>query len=181
VIIPNWNGGKFLPTCLDALNRQTYPNLEVIVADNASTDGSQALIASQYSQVKLVQLPENRGFTGACNAGIRAAAGDYIALLNNDTEVDSGWAAAVVDALNATSKSALLPVRCCSLTSATISIRRVIILRLMAEPVIAVCGSKIPDNLTKKNMSLALVVVHPFTARRCSIKLAYWMTTFSFP
>jgi GT2 family glycosyltransferase len=83
---------------LDALKRQTYPNIEVIVADNASSDGSQALIQSEYPQVKLVQLPENRGFTGACNAGIRAAHGDYLALLNNDTEVDDGWAATVVDA-----------------------------------------------------------------------------------
>jgi GT2 family glycosyltransferase len=48
--------------------------------------------------MKLVELPENRGFTGACNAGIRAAGGEFIALLNNDTEVDAGWAAAVVDA-----------------------------------------------------------------------------------
>lgn len=98
VIIPNWNGGTFLPTCLDALNRQTYPHIEVIVADNASTDGSQALIAERYPVVKVVQLPENRGFTGACNAGIRAATGDYISLLNNDTEVDEGWAAAVIEA-----------------------------------------------------------------------------------
>ncbi len=98
VIIPNWNGAKFLPTCLDALQNQTYPNIEVIVADNASVDGSQSLLQSQYPQVKLVQLPKNEGFTGACNAGIRAASGSYIALLNNDTEVDSGWAAAVVDA-----------------------------------------------------------------------------------
>ena len=100
VIIPNWNGARFLPTCLEALKRQTYPHLEIIIADNASTDGSQALIASQYPQVRLVQLPENRGFTGACNAGMRAASGDYIALLNNDTEVDAGWAAAVVDAFD---------------------------------------------------------------------------------
>lgn len=98
VIIPNWNGGKFLPTCLDALARQTHPQVEVIVADNASHDGSQALIREQYPVVKLVELSENRGFTGACNAGIEAAQGQYIALLNNDTEVDPGWAAAVIDA-----------------------------------------------------------------------------------
>lgn len=98
VIIPNWNGGKFLPTCLDALARQTHPTVEVIVADNASHDGSQALIRAQHPTVKLIELPENRGFTGACNAGIEAAAGDIIALLNNDTEVDTNWAAAVVDA-----------------------------------------------------------------------------------
>ncbi|MBI5671224.1 MAG: glycosyltransferase family 2 protein [Chloroflexi bacterium] len=98
VIIPNWNGARFLPTCLDALARQTYTSLEVIVVDNASHDGSPALIREQYPDVKLVELPENKGFTGACNAGIEAAQGEFVALLNNDTEVDTGWAAAVVDA-----------------------------------------------------------------------------------
>jgi GT2 family glycosyltransferase len=98
VIIPNWNGGRFLPTCLDALACQTYPRIEVIVADNASTDGSQALLRERYPAVQLVALPRNLGFTGACNAGIAAAQGAFVALLNNDTEVDPGWAAAVVDA-----------------------------------------------------------------------------------
>jgi GT2 family glycosyltransferase len=98
IIIPNWNGAKYLPTCLDALGKQTYPSIEVIVADNASQDGSQELIKTRYPQVKLIELRENRGFTGACNTGIHAAQGDYIALLNNDTEVDKGWAKAVVDA-----------------------------------------------------------------------------------
>ncbi len=98
VIIPNWNGAKFLPVCLDALTRQTYPDIETIVVDNASEDGSQDLIRSHYPAVKLVELPENRGFTGACNAGIEAASGEFVALLNNDTEVDSEWAAAVIRA-----------------------------------------------------------------------------------
>lgn len=98
VIIPNWNGARFLPTCLNALQRQTYPSIEVIMVDNASHDGSQALLREQYPWVRLVELPENRGFTGACNAGIKAAHGELISLLNNDTEVDPGWAAAVVDA-----------------------------------------------------------------------------------
>ena len=100
VIIPNWNGGKYLPVCLDALQRQTYPHIEVIVADNASTDGSQALITGSYPAVRLLQLPENRGFTGACNAGIEAAEGEFIALLNNDTEVDANWAAAIIQAFD---------------------------------------------------------------------------------
>lgn len=98
IIIPNWNGAKFLPTCLDALAKQTYPTIEVIVVDNASQDGSQALIQKQYPTVKLIELLENRGFTGACNAGLKAAQGEFVALLNNDTEVDAGWAAAVVEA-----------------------------------------------------------------------------------
>lgn len=98
IIIPNWNGGKFLPVCLDALARQTLASIEVIVVDNASADGSQELLRTRYPWVRLVELAENRGFTGACNAGIQAATGTIISLLNNDTEVDTGWAAAVVDA-----------------------------------------------------------------------------------
>jgi GT2 family glycosyltransferase len=98
IIIPNWNGAKFLPTCLEALARQTYPQIEVIVVDNASQDGSQELVKSGYPSVKLIELPENRGFTGACNAGIAASEGEFVALLNNDTEVETRWAEAVVDA-----------------------------------------------------------------------------------
>ncbi|NLX09741.1 MAG: glycosyltransferase family 2 protein [Chloroflexi bacterium] len=98
VVIPNWNGAHHLPPCLDALRAQTYPRLEVIVADNASTDGSLALLAECYPEVRVIALPQNRGFTGACNTGMQAAGGAYVALLNNDTEVDPGWAAAVVDA-----------------------------------------------------------------------------------
>ncbi|RPJ03144.1 MAG: glycosyltransferase family 2 protein [Chloroflexi bacterium] len=100
VVIPNWNGAHHLPTCLNALCAQTYPRVEVIVVDNASQDGSLALLAEQYPQVRAIALPQNQGFTGACNAGMRAAAGDYVALLNNDTEVDPGWAVAVVDAFD---------------------------------------------------------------------------------
>lgn len=98
IVIPNWNGAKFLPTCLEALQKQTYPNIEVIVADNDSHDESREMIKRDYTWVRLIELPENQGFTGACNAGMQAATGEYVALLNNDTEVDPGWAAAVVDA-----------------------------------------------------------------------------------
>jgi GT2 family glycosyltransferase len=98
IIIPNWNGLKFLKTCLDALQRQTFRDFEVIIADNASSDGSQAFIQENYPNVRLLALPENRGFTGACNAGMEAAKGELLSLLNNDTEVDERWAEAVVDA-----------------------------------------------------------------------------------
>ena len=100
VIIPNWNGAPHLPTCLDALRRQTYRDHEVIVVDNASTDGSRALITERYPEVRLIILPTNQGFAGAVNAGIRAARGDLIALLNNDTEADPGWLAELVRALD---------------------------------------------------------------------------------
>src|SRR5690242_10603947 len=84
IVIPNWNGARFLPTCLDSLQQQTYAPLEVIVVDNASQDGSQDLLKTRYPWVKLIELPENRGFTGACNAGMKAAQGELVCLLNND-------------------------------------------------------------------------------------------------
>jgi GT2 family glycosyltransferase len=98
VVIPHWNGKQFLPPCLDSLQRQTYPSIEVIIVDNASTDGSQVLIREEYPWVTLIQLPENRGFTGACNVGMQASQGEIVALLNNDTEVEPDWAATVMDA-----------------------------------------------------------------------------------
>lgn len=97
VVIPNWNGAHFLPGCLDSLHRQGYAPLEILVADNASSDSSRDLLAAQYPDVMLVALPENRGFTGACNAGMIAARGEIVILLNNDTEADPGWIAAIVD------------------------------------------------------------------------------------
>jgi GT2 family glycosyltransferase len=98
IVIPNWNGVAHLPGCLDALCRQTYTPLEVTVADNASNDGSQALVREKYPPVRVVQMETNQGFTGACNAGIRASTGDIVILLNNDTEVAPDWVAEVVAA-----------------------------------------------------------------------------------
>jgi GT2 family glycosyltransferase len=98
IVIPNWNGAHHLPTCLDSLRRQTYPHVEVIVADNGSTDESLALLARDYVWVRVLALGENRGFTGACNAGMRAAQCDLIVLLNNDTEADAQWVEELVAA-----------------------------------------------------------------------------------
>ena len=91
IILVNWNGAPHLPACLNALRAQTYRRFEVIVADNASRDESLELLAHDYPEVKVVALPENRGFTGGNNAGIRAAQGEFIVLLNNDTAVDPRW------------------------------------------------------------------------------------------
>lgn len=98
VVIPNWNGAHHLTTCLDALRAQTYPQVEIIVVDNASTDGSRALLAERYPDVRVVALPQNRGFTGACNAGMQAATGSIVALLNNDTEAEPSWLGEIVAA-----------------------------------------------------------------------------------
>jgi GT2 family glycosyltransferase len=96
VIIPNWNGAQHLPVCLDSLQRQSYAHSEVIVVDNGSADGSLALVTRHYPHARVIPLGENRGFAAGCNSGIRAARGEILALLNNDTEVDPGWLEAVV-------------------------------------------------------------------------------------
>jgi GT2 family glycosyltransferase len=91
VIIPNWNGKKFLPLCLDSLRDQAFRDFETILVDNGSEDGSCDFVRESYPEVKVISLPENRGFSGAVNAGIKEAGGKYIALLNNDTEADAHW------------------------------------------------------------------------------------------
>ena len=101
IVIPNWNGVHFLETCLAALRRQTEANSEIILVDNASSDGSRDFVKSRYPDVKLIELAVNRGFTGACNIGIEAASGEFIALLNNDTEADKRWAEEVIAAFDA--------------------------------------------------------------------------------
>jgi GT2 family glycosyltransferase len=91
VIIPNWNGAHHLPTCLESLRHQTYPSAEVIVADNDSEDESLQLLETGYAEVKIVALERNRGYAGGVNAGIEAAEGEILAVLNNDTEADPRW------------------------------------------------------------------------------------------
>jgi GT2 family glycosyltransferase len=98
VIIPNWNGAAHLPVCLNSLRAQSFRDFEVIVADNASADHSLALLAADYPEVKVVALDHNTGFTGAGNAGLRAAQGVIKILLNNDTETDPHWLAEVLAA-----------------------------------------------------------------------------------
>ena len=99
VIIPNWNGARLLPVCLSALRRQTCRDFETIVVDDASTDESRELIARDFPEVRVIALVTNRGFAPAVNEGIRAARGDVIVLLNNDTEADANWLAEIARAL----------------------------------------------------------------------------------
>ena len=101
VIIPNWNGKKFLQGCLDSLALQTHHPWEVIVVDNGSKDGSVDYLNSNYPWARLVCFELNTGFSVAVNAGIRVARGEYIALLNNDTVVEPTWLSEMVQAMQA--------------------------------------------------------------------------------
>ena len=100
VIIPNWNGAPHLPACLASLRAQNYAGCEIIVVDNASEDDSLEVLA-HYPAVEVLALEENRGFTGACNAGFQAARGEIQILLNNDTEVAPRWLAELAAAFEA--------------------------------------------------------------------------------
>lgn len=91
MIIANWNGKHFLAECLQSLQRQTFRDFETILVDNGSTDGSAGFVRTQFPELKLVALSENRGFTGGNIAGYEAAQGELITLLNNDTEADAHW------------------------------------------------------------------------------------------
>ena len=99
VIIPNWNGMKFLPVCVEALKKQSYQDFETLIIDNASTDESVSWLKDHYPEAILVENRENLGFSGAVNQGIRMSKCPYVLLLNNDTEVTPDFIANLVKAI----------------------------------------------------------------------------------
>jgi GT2 family glycosyltransferase len=115
IVVSNWNGRSHLERCLPCLRAQTYSPLELIVADNGSTDGSLELLRDGYPDVRVVELGDNLGFATANDRGIQAASGTYVALLNNDTEPEPAWLEELVaclerhpDAASVTSKMMLV-------------------------------------------------------------------------
>jgi GT2 family glycosyltransferase/radical SAM superfamily enzyme YgiQ (UPF0313 family) len=102
VIIPNFNGEAFIRNAIQSILNQDYRNIEIIVIDNASEDKSTAIIRDCFpQQVRLLEFNENCGFSGAVNAGIKLAGGDFIVLLNNDATLSSDWISKMTKALNA--------------------------------------------------------------------------------
>ena len=86
VIIVNWNTKELLRECLASIYKFTRSiHFEIIVVDNGSKDGSQAIVSKKFPQVKLIPNEDNLGFTKANNQGIKIAKGEYILLLNSDT------------------------------------------------------------------------------------------------
>lgn len=101
LIILNWNGRRFLEPCLEAVLAQTYRDFQIWIVDNGSTDGSVAFIRTRYPQARLIVNASNRGFAAANNQAIRAGTAEYVATLNNDTEVEPAWLEALVQAMDA--------------------------------------------------------------------------------
>lgn len=92
IVIPTYNGLDHLRRCLASVRRHAPAGTQLIVADDASTDGTHAWLRRYCPEVEVVDLPVNQGFCGAVNAGVARARGEVVELLNNDTEVCAGWA-----------------------------------------------------------------------------------------
>jgi GT2 family glycosyltransferase len=82
-VVVNWNGRRFLPGCLQSLFASSLP-VEVLIVDNASDDGSVEYLRGEHPELPLLALPENAGYAGGANAGIRQARADYVMVMNPD-------------------------------------------------------------------------------------------------
>ena len=98
VVVVNWNSIDDLRDCLLSLRQQTHRELEVIVIDNGSSDGSGEMVTQEFPEFMLLAQGENLGFAEACNRGIDVAKGEWVAMLNNDAVAEANWAEALVDA-----------------------------------------------------------------------------------
>ena len=97
IIIPHWNGIDVLSECIDSLKGSTYDSFEIIVSDNASSDGSQAWIVENHPDVILLENDNNYGYAGGCNRGVNVAKGEFILFLNNDTIQNPNWLDPLID------------------------------------------------------------------------------------
>lgn len=95
IIIVNWNGLKYLDNCFSSLSKQSYKNVETIMVDNGSSDGSIDFVKKKFPFVKIISLDKNYGYARPNNVGIQEAFKDKkvkaIVALNNDTIVDKHW------------------------------------------------------------------------------------------
>ena len=97
VVILNWNGKHYLEKFLPSVLASTYPNLEVVVADNASTDDSIAFVNTAFPEVTVIKNNDNLGFAGGYNAVLSTINSDYFILLNSDVEVTPNWIEPVIE------------------------------------------------------------------------------------
>lgn len=96
VVILNWNGKHFLEKFLPSVIASDYPNLSIIVADNASTDDSVSFLKTNFPSVKIINNPSNEGFAKGYNTSLKSVLADYYVLLNSDVEVTKGWLQPIV-------------------------------------------------------------------------------------
>ena len=91
IIILNYNAGDLLLNCVDSVFKSTYPNFEVIIVDNLSTDNSHIRCKEKFEKIQLIENKKNLGYCEGNNVGIKSANGEFILILNPDTIVDPDW------------------------------------------------------------------------------------------
>lgn len=91
VVIPNYNGEKYLKNCIESLISSEEEDFNIIVVDDCSVDGSGKKAAMEYPKIRLIENKKNLGFAASVNIGVRAASDPYVVLLNNDTVVKTGF------------------------------------------------------------------------------------------
>jgi GT2 family glycosyltransferase len=101
VVIPNWNGRQWLPSCLEGIATQQLLPDEVIVVDNGSSDDSLAYLRASHTGVNVISLPANTGFAYAANRGLEAARSEFVALINTDVVLALDWMERMTGALRA--------------------------------------------------------------------------------
>jgi O-antigen biosynthesis protein len=105
VVVASYNGGRTLPACLDSLTHLNYPNAEIILVDDGSTDDTQRIV-SHYPQVRNIRQA-NEGLSAARNAGIAASTGEIVAFTDSDCRADEDWLHYLVNDLLRSGASAI--------------------------------------------------------------------------
>ena len=100
IIILNYNAGNLLLNCVDSVFKSTYPNFEVLVVDNISTDNSHIVCKKKFEKIHLIENKENLGYCEGNNVGIRNANGEFVVILNPDTIVEPNWLNHLMSAYN---------------------------------------------------------------------------------
>lgn len=105
IVIPNYNGEKYLEECLLTLKTQSFTEFETILVDNASEDRSIDVARSIMPDINCIELNSNKGFSAAVNCGIKKSKGEYVILLNNDTLLSESWLAELVSCIESYPKA----------------------------------------------------------------------------
>ncbi len=122
VIVPNYNGKDYAARCIQSVLISDYPNFEIVLVDDVSIDDSLKIIENKFgsdAHLTIIKNKINLDFVGANNIGLRRAKGEYVVLLNNDTEVDKKWLNEILKTFQLNSKVGIVQAKLLTLKDKT--------------------------------------------------------------